>query len=187
MARAIYDSEIPVISAVGHEPDVTIADFVADVRAATPTQAAELAVPDQAELLEKLQSLRLHMFRSQSKRLELLRRRLTELGGKRVLADPMAVILDKRQLLDRVQRDLGRAALGRLALPRRQTASLAASLDALSPLKVLGRGFALVTDEDGSPLRRAEDVPVGSRITARLAKGRLQCRVEETITEEKSS
>ena len=187
VARAIYDSEIPVISAVGHEPDVTIADFVADVRAATPTQAAELAVPDQAELLEKLQSLRLHMFRSQSKRLELLRRRLTELGGKRVLADPMAGILDKRQLLDRVQRDLGRAALGRLALPRRQTASLAASLDALSPLKVLGRGFALVTDEDGSPLRRAEDVPVGSRITARLAKGRLQCRVEETITEEKSS
>ena len=99
----------------------------------------------------------------------------------------MAVILDKRQLLDRVQRDLGRAALGRLALPRRQTASLAASLDALSPLKVLGRGFALVTDEKGKPLRRTEDAPVGSQIAARLSNGRLVCRVEESITEEEPS
>ena len=184
VARAIYDSEIPVISAVGHEPDVTIADFVADVRAATPSHAAELATPDQAELLERLQSQRLHMLRSQTKRLELLRRRLTELTGKRVLTDPMAAVQDKRLLLDHVQKELCHAAMARLAAPRKELAALAASLDAMSPLKVLGRGFALVTKEDGRPLRRTEDAPAGSRITARLSNGRLMCRVEEAIIEE---
>ncbi|MCI9213997.1 MAG: exodeoxyribonuclease VII large subunit [Oscillospiraceae bacterium] len=187
VARAIYDSEIPVISAVGHEPDVTIADFVADVRAATPSHAAELAVPDQTELLELLQSQRLHMLRSQTKRLELLRRRLTELTGKRVLTDPMAAVQDKRLLLDHVQKELCHAALARLAGPRKELAALAASLDAMSPLKVLGRGFALVTNNEGKPLRRTEDAPVGSQIAARLSDGRLVCRVEESITEEEPS
>ena len=142
VARAIFDADIPVISAVGHEPDVTIADFVADARAATPSHAAELAAPDQTELLERLESLRLHMLRSQSKRLELLRRRLAELTGRRVLTDPMAAVQDKRLLLDHVQRELCRAALARLAAPRQELAALAAALDAMSPLKVLGRGFA---------------------------------------------
>ena len=184
VARAIYDSEIPVISAVGHEPDVTIADFVADVRAATPSHAAELVVPDQTELMERLQSLRLHMRRSQAKRLELLRRRLAELAAKRALTDPLAAVQDKRMLLDHVQKELCHAALVRLAEPRKELAALAASLDAMSPLKVLGRGFALVTDEKGKPLRRTEDAPVGSRIAARLSNGRLLCRVEESKNEE---
>lgn len=187
VARAIYDAEIPVISAVGHEPDVTIADFVADVRAATPTHAAELAAPDQAELREKLQSLRLHILRSQGKQLELLRRRLDGMAQRRVLSDPMTVVQDKRQGLDYVQRALGAAALNGLAGPRRQAAALAAALDAMSPLKVLSRGFALVTAEDGQPLRRARDVPAGSRVAARLSEGTLLCRVEETITEEELS
>ena len=186
-ALAIGRSKIPVISAVGHEPDVTIADYVADMRAATPSNGAELAVPDQAELLERLQSQRLHMLRSQTKRLELLRRRLTELTGKRVLADPMAAVQDKRLLLDHVQKELCHAALARLAAPRKELAALAASLDAMSPLKVLGRGFALVTNNEGKPLRRTEDAPVGSQIAARLSNGRLVCRVEESITEEEPS
>ena len=184
VARAIFDSEIPVISAVGHEPDVTIADFVADVRAATPSHAAELAVPDQGELAERIQSLRLHMVRSQGKRLELSRRRLDALAAKRVLSDPLAPVQDKRLLLDHVQKELYHAAMGRLAEPRARTAGLAASLDAMSPLKVLGRGFALVTDEEGRPLRRASGVPAGSRITAKLSQGRLLCRVEEAIEED---
>ena len=179
VARAIYASDIPVISAVGHEPDVTIADFAADVRAATPTRAAELAAPNQTEVLAQLQSLRLHMLRAQSKRLELLRRRAGDLASRRVLTDPMAVVSDKHLLLDRAQRDRGRAALGRLAEPKRELAALAASLDALSPLKVLGRGFAVVADATGAPLRRAADVPVGSQIEAKLAEGSLLCRVEE--------
>lgn len=187
VARAIFDSEIPVISAVGHEPDVTIADFVADVRAATPSHAAELAVPDQGELAERIQSLRLHMVRSQGKRLELSRRRLDALAAKRVLSDPLAPVQDKRLLLDHVQKELYHAAMGRLAEPRARTAGLAASLDAMSPLKVLGRGFALVTNNEGKPLRRTEDAPVGSQIAARLSNGRLVCRVEESITEEEPS
>ena len=127
------------------------------------------------------------MLRSQTKRLELLRRRLTELTGKRVLTDPMAAVQDKRLLLDHVQKDLCRAALARLAAPRKELAALAASLDAMSPLKVLGRGFALVTNNEGKPLRRTEDAPVGSQIAARLSNGRLVCRVEESITEEEPS
>ena len=184
--RAIYNCELPVISAVGHEPDVTIADFVADARAATPSHAAEMAVPDRAELLEKLQSQRLRMARSEHRRLEQLRRRLTELAGKRVLTDPLAPVQDKRLLLDHAQKELIHAAQVRLAEPRRALAALAASLDAMSPLKVLGRGFALVTDEKGKPVRRASDVPVGSEITAALSEGRLRCRVEETICEQKN-
>ena len=186
VARAIYNCELPVISAVGHEPDVTIADFVADARAATPSHAAEMAVPDRAELLEKLQSQRLRMARSEHLRLEQLRRRLTELAGKRVLTDPLAPVQDKRLLLDHAQKELIHAAQVRLAEPRRALAALAASLDAMSPLKVLGRGFALVTDEKGKPVRRASDVPVGSEITAALSEGRLRCRVEETICEQKN-
>ena len=186
VARAIYNCELPVISAVGHEPDVTIADFVADARAATPSHAAEMAVPDRAELLEKLQSQRLRMARSEHRRLEQLRRRLTELAGKRVLTDPLAPVQDKRLLLDHAQKELIHAAQVRLAEPRRALAALAASLDAMSPLKVLGRGFALVTDEKGKPVRRASDVPVGSKITAALSEGRLRCRVEETICEQKN-
>lgn len=184
VARAIFDSGIPVISAVGHEPDVTIADFVADARAATPSHAAELAVPDQMELRERLQGLGVHMVRSQGKRLELLRRRLHELSQKRVLTDPLAPVQDKRLRLDHVQKELCHATLARLVEPRRRTAALAASLDALSPLKVLGRGFALVTDREGRPLRRAEEELIGRQVTARLAEGRLLCRVEEAIEEE---
>ena len=184
VARAIYDSEIPVISAVGHEPDVTIADFVADVRAATPSHAAQIAVPDQGELLEKLQSARLHMARSQSKRLELLRRRLEALAAKRVLTDPLAVLQDKRMLLAHLQKNLGYAAEARLAVPRRRLEGLAASLDAMSPLKVLGRGFAVAADERGQILRRAADAAPGDRVRVTLAEGRLDCRVETVYTEE---
>src|SRR5699024_3165230 len=95
VARAIYESEIPVISAVGHEPDVTIADFVADVRAATPSNAAELAVPDRAELMERLRSASSAMERSETRRLTLLRQNLEALGRKRCLTDPMAFLQDK--------------------------------------------------------------------------------------------
>ena len=187
VARAIYESDIPVISAVGHEPDVTIADFVADARAATPSHAAEMAVPDRVELSERLQGLRLRMARSETRRLELLRRRLDELSGKRVLTDPLAPVQYKRQMLDHIQKELCHAVQARVAKPRRDLAALAASLDAMSPLKVLGRGFALVTDAAGKPLRRAADAPVGSEVTAALWSGRLRCRVEEAIIEEERS
>ncbi len=180
VARAIYGSDIPVISAVGHEPDVTIADFAADVRAATPSHAAELAVPDQRELLGRLQSQRLHLLRAQTKRLDLLRQRLDALAAKRVMQNPTAVIEDKRMLLGHVQKELYYAAEARLAGPRNGLAALAAALDAMSPLKVLGRGFSVVTDRTGTPVRRSADVSVGDRVAVTLSQGKLTCLVEET-------
>lgn len=179
VARAIYDSEIPVISAVGHEPDVTIADFVADARAATPSHAAEMAVPDQRELRERLETMRSRMAQSQLRRLQLSRQRLASLAAKRALRDPMAIIDDKRMLLGYLQKNLCAAQSARLAQPRQHLASLAASLDAMSPLKVLGRGFALVTDGDGRLVRRAADAPPGRRVTVTLAEGQLKCLVEQ--------
>lgn len=178
VAWAIYQSRIPVISAVGHEPDVTIADFVADVRASTPSHAAELAVPDQAELMVRLRRQHFRMVQAQEKRLRLLRQRLDNLAAKRVLTEPLAAVETKAMLLDRVQRDLHHAALGCLTEPRRRLAALSAALDALSPLKVLGRGYAVVTGEDGTILREVREVPPGSHITAALAHGRLHCLVE---------
>ena len=186
VARAIYDSAIPVISAVGHEPDVTISDFVADRRASTPSNAAEIAVPDQAELRERLAAMELRMLQSQAGRLALLRKRLEALAAKRVLADPMAPVDDRRQRLDHARRDLGHAMAGRLAEPRRQLSALCASLDAMSPLKVLGRGFAVASDSEGRILRSAAGISAGSAVTVTLAKGRLDCRVEHVITEEET-
>ena len=187
VARAIYESEIPVISAVGHEPDVTIADFVADVRAATPSHAAELVVPDRQELLERLASTGEYLARGERKRLELLRTRLTALSGKRVLTDPMAFIEDKRMLLDYTQRSLVRAGAALLSEPKSRLSALAASLDAMSPLKVLGRGYAMVSDDRGRMIRSAEEIKIDDNLSVRLWDGTARCRVEEITKEEQKN
>ena len=179
VARAIYDSEIPVISAVGHEPDVTIADYVADARASTPSNAAEIAVPDQAELRRRLAALDARMAQSQGARLEALRKRLRELAQKRVLTDPTAFVTDKRLLLDYTHSRLAAAAQRSLAQRQRRCAELCAALDALSPLKVLGRGYAVARTADGQVVRSAADVAVGDSIDLTLSQGGLSCRVTE--------
>ena len=184
VARAIYDSEIPVISAVGHEPDVTISDFVADVRAATPSHAAEIAVPDQSELLQRLQDRKLQILRVQNAYLELLRHRLNSLASKRVLTDPMAFVQDKQMLLAHLQKDLYYAGGACLSMPRRKLSALAASLDALSPLKVLGRGYSMLTGDAGEIVKSVRDVSPGEHITAILADGNLRCIVDECVTGE---
>ena len=139
VARAIYDCETPIISAVGHEPDVTIADFVADARASTPSNAAEIAVPDQVELLRWLRGAGERMARSETARLETARQRLTALAAKRVMTDGMAYVQDKRLDLDHLQQRLGDVTGAVLGRHRQKFAALAASLDAMSPLAVLGR------------------------------------------------
>ena len=181
VARAIYDSEIPVISAVGHEPDVTISDFVADVRAATPSHAAEIAVPDCNELMQRLQEKKLQILRAQNSRLELLRRRLETLAQKRVLTDPGAFIQDKQMLLGHLQKDLYHAASERLRAPGNRLASLTAALDAMSPLKVLGRGFSLVENLTGEIVRDCSEVAVGEKIKVTLSAGQLLCSVDERL------
>ncbi|MEA5142255.1 MAG: exodeoxyribonuclease VII large subunit [Oscillibacter sp.] len=179
VARAIYDSEIPVISAVGHEPDVTIADFVADRRASTPSNAAEIAVPDQSELLRYLQSARLRLLQAESRQLAARQEKLKALREKRVLQDPLAFLQDKRLLLDYTQQKLVSSTKEQLAVHRHRFGRLAASLDALSPLKVLGRGYAMVQTESGQVVKTSEQVSPGDGLRVRLGQGTLRCTVRE--------
>ncbi len=179
VARAIYDSEIPVISAVGHEPDVTISDFVADRRASTPSNAAEIAVPDMAELLRALQSTENRMAQGTLNLLDRQEKRLEALGKKRVLSDPMAFLQDRRLQLDYVQQKLASTAREQLADDTKKFAQLTAKLDALSPLKVLGRGYAMAQRTDGTVLRSSEQVEPGDLIRVRLADGSIGCTVED--------
>ena len=178
VARAIYESELPVISAVGHEPDVTIADYVADARASTPSNAAEIVVPDQNELRRRLAVTGERMAQSERARLDVLQKRLSELARKRVLTDPTAFVSDKRMLLDYTRQNLAAAASRQVAERQRKFAALCASLDALSPLKVLARGYAVARGADGGILKSAADAAVGERIDVALGSGKLDCVVE---------
>ena len=135
VARAIYASEIPVISAVGHEPDVTISDYVADLRAATPSNAAELAVPDRQELLKKLSMMQTAMQQSVQKTLKLSRQRLNSLAEKRVLQSPLNYVEDRRVLLDFLSTRLHAAGQKTLHEKKQRFVRLTAALDAMSPLK----------------------------------------------------
>ncbi len=179
VARAIYESEIPVISAVGHEPDVTIADFVADVRAATPSNAAELAVPDRQELLGSIAAARRRMEALLSARLGAEREKLRQLAGRRVLQDPSAYLADRRIALDHTQALLLSAYRGLLAEDRARLGSAAAALDAMSPLKVLARGYAIAETADGRILRSKAGASAGDRLRLLLADGELPCLVME--------
>ena len=179
VARAIYNCETPVISAVGHEPDVTISDFVADARASTPSNAAEIAVPDQVELLRWLRSAEERMEQSETARLEALRQRLETLASKRVMTDQMAYVQDKRMELVHVQQRLGDLSAGLLARKRQRFAALAASLDAMSPLKVLGRGYAMAQNSGGEVLKSWRDVAPGDRVSVTLGEGGFTAKVEE--------
>ena len=179
VARAIYNCETPVISAVGHEPDVTISDFVADARASTPSNAAEIAVPDQVELLRWLRGAGERMEQSETARLEVLRQRLDTLAAKRVMTDQMAYVQDKRMELIHVQQRLGDLSAGLLARKRQSFTALAASLDAMSPLKVLGRGYAMAQNNEGEVLKSYRDVAPGDRVSVTLGEGGFTAKVEE--------
>ena len=177
VARAIFACETPVISAVGHEPDVTISDFVADARASTPSNAAEIAVPDMAELFRYLQDADERMAQSLLHSLRRQEDRLAVLEKKRVLTDPTAFLADRRLYLDHVVHRLYAAGKSCVEGESRRFAAAAAALDALSPLKVLARGYAVAQNGDGTILKNAADAAVGERIRVRLAQGSLQCDV----------
>ena len=186
VARAIYDSEIPVISAVGHEPDVTIADYVADLRAATPSNAAELAVPDRQELQKKLQMMQASMQQSVQKTLKLSRQRLNSLAEKRVLQSPLNYVEDRRVLLDFLSTRLHAAGQKTLHEKKQRFVRLTAALDAMSPLKVLSRGYSMVTDETGTLVTSAGAVTTGQRIHVSLRSGSLTAQVEQIQEEDKN-
>lgn len=171
VARAIFVSNIPVISAVGHEPDVSISDYVADVRAATPSNGAELAVPDQADERRRLNQLERRMAGMVQGKLSAARRDLSRMEGSRVLRSMMAPVEDRRLLLDSFERRMSAALIngvkaeqsrlagmsnrmnsaiaGRIKDERSALAASAVGLEAMSPLKVLGRGYSIARQGSG--------------------------------------
>lgn len=179
VARAIYASRLPVISAVGHEPDVTISDYVADRRASTPSNAAEIAVPDCREIAEMLAGFELRSSRGMRKQINMLRERLDACMQRRVLTDPMTLVDNRRMELDRSRERLASAEEMILAVKRRCFVASAAKLEAMSPLKVLTRGYVIADNEKGNTIRSAEQLHSGDKITLRLSDGRADCLVED--------
>lgn len=224
LARAIFHSRLPVMSAVGHEVDITLSDLAADVRAPTPSAAAEMLVPDRRELERRLVGLERQLMRSTQARLEREGQRLDHLRAR--LRHPGEVLAGNRRTLNELNARLQRALSMRLAAERRQLvhlqrrftachpqrelsradqrlsrasarleqamqremsrqhdrlAGLARQLQAVSPLAVLGRGYAIVQDEQGQVVRRAADTQPGQVLTARLGEGRLKVEVKRRL------
>ena len=178
VARAIYASRLPVISAVGHEPDVTISDFVADRRASTPSNAAEIAVPDCREIADLLTGFELRASQGMRKHISFLRDRLESCSERRVLTEPAAAIDNRRMELDRCRERLCTAQTQQLGRYRQSFVGLAASLEAMSPLRVLTRGYSIVSDREGNCLHSVSQLGVGDEIRLRLSDGSADCRVE---------
>ena len=179
LALTIYQSEIPVISAVGHEPDVTISDYVADLRAATPSNAAELVAPDQQELRDRLASIQVRLSQTMNRRLRESRQRLDRFASMRVLQNPMNYVEDRRLLLDHQQKQLIYAAQRGFETRKQHFIRLSAAMEAMSPLKVLARGYSVTKDQNGIVLTHAEDVRPGETITVILNSGELDAVVEQ--------
>ena len=179
VARAIFASRIPVISAVGHEPDFTIADFVADLRAATPSNAAELAVPDRTELAAQLRMTGARILQLERHRIVLDRQRVAALASKRVLTSPMNYIEDRAMALEHCAQRFQDAVQRGMTARRERLARGAGVLDALSPMKVLARGYAMTTDEQGAIVKSVSQLQSGGKIELRLMDGSASCHVDE--------
>ena len=173
VARAIYESEIPIISAVGHETDFTIADFVADLRAPTPSAAAEIAVPSQLEILAKIGMLEQQMKKSLTSAVQNKRLMLDSLR----LRDPREKIADYYVSIDNMSKQLQNAFKIKLISEREKLGKLCAKLDALSPLQVMARGYAIATDEDGCIVKSAAQLESGDEFDLRFSDGQKHCTV----------
>lgn len=177
LAHAIYDSQIPIISAVGHEPDVTISDFVADLRAATPSNAAELAVPDADSLRLALDSMQTAIAVNVNRRLKNSRQQLNALSQSAVLQRPDRYIEQKRNTLELLASRLKASYDRSMSLKKQSYISLTAKLDAMSPLKVLTRGYAMVQAEDGTVIRSTTQLHPNDRIQISLGDGRVEANI----------
>jgi len=184
VARAIFASRVPVISAVGHEVDVTISDLVADARALTPTAAGEMVVPDCAELCRRLAHHQDRLRHSLARKVELMRERLRVVEQAAVLRRPTLQIEMLRQRLDEYQQNLQRTSARWLARLRERAAALVGRLESLSPLKVLARGYSITLKPDGTVVRRAQDVSPGDSIRSIVAEGRITSEVKIVETGE---
>ena len=163
---------------------MTIADFVADARASTPSNAAEIAVPDQSELLRWFRGAGERMEQCETQRLDGLRKRLDTLASKRVMTDHLAYVQDKRMELVHVQQRLGDLSGALVARKRERFSALAASLDAMSPLKVLGRGYAMAQGPQNNILKSYRDVAAGDRVSVTLGEGGFTAVVDKPYAKE---
>ncbi len=185
VAYAIFRSEIPVISAVGHEPDVTISDYVADLRAATPSNAAELVVPDQNALMQTLDSYSSAMAVALTRQVKSSRDRLNLLKRSPAMQSPLGYLQQRRTSLKMLETKLSFAQNRRLHLSRQRFIALTAKLDAMSPLKVLTRGYAMVQNSRGEVVRTTSQVHPGDTLSLQLSSGKIEACVtgvqEETL------
>jgi exodeoxyribonuclease VII large subunit len=179
VARAIYESDIPIISAVGHEVDVSISDLVADRRAATPTEAGQMAVPHRDELRDRLRQARRRLALAMRSRLRTARQRLQRAVAGRALRRPQALIGDRAQRADELLDRMNAAMDSKLERLENKLTGTADRLEALSPLRVLERGYSITFDARGDVLRDAEQVRRGDRIRTRLHSGELRSKVME--------
>lgn len=177
VARAIFRCTIPVISAVGHEPDVTISDYVADVRAATPSNAAELAVQDETAIRSGLHQLQLRLEQAEGRKLTQLRQRLEALAAKPVMKRPEAYLQQQELQMEMLRQRLEHAGSNVVHKNTVRFQRTAAKLDALSPLKVLSRGYAMVTRED-AVVRSVSQLQPGDPVAVALSDGTVQCTVD---------
>lgn len=179
LARAVYNSEIPVISAVGHETDFTICDFVADMRAPTPSAAAELAVPDANELQYALSALKNRMFLNISSGIADRRSRLEYLTSKGALKSPDEMLSNRSQRLDTAFSKMLSSYENRIGGKKVEFISAATALSKLDPMSVLMRGFAFVSDENGKNIYSSQALAKGDKINVRFHDGSAVCEVKE--------
>ena len=179
VAHAIYHSDIPVISAVGHEPDVTISDFVADLRAATPSNAAELAVPDQDALRQNLDSMSSGMATALSRQLTAARRQYQLLSAHPALQSPVGYLEQRRKSLELLKNRLIAAQTHQISNQKARYIAMTAKLDAMSPLKVLTRGYAMAQTEKGDVLRSVNQVNADDQIKITVSDGTLSAAVTD--------
>ncbi len=179
VARAIFDSPVPVISGVGHETDFTISDFVADLRAPTPTAAAELAVPDQGELRTGITEFEGRLLRSMQGILSEQRWKLETLSGQITHLSPLGEISSGRQRLDELSGRLERTAAGLIRGAKDQCSSLRARLSSLNPEAILKRGYAVLTAEDGATVYQVGQVSSGEQLQVRVSDGEFEVKVQD--------
>ena len=179
VAYAIYESRIPVISAVGHEPDVTISDFVADLRAATPSNAAELAVQDRQALEQNLDAMNAAMATALGRQLKGARQHLDVLSKSPALQSPLGYLQQRQKSLDLLQNRLVAAQNQCISRNNQRYIALTAKLDAMSPLKVLTRGYAMAQTESGEVVRSVSQVRSGDQISVSFSDGSLLATVTD--------
>lgn len=184
VARSIYESNIPVISAVGHETDFTICDFVSDMRAPTPSAAAELAVPDVEVLYYKLESYNARMKNALVKKVTALKNQLQKINSRPVFTQPYDRINQQRQVLDNAIKNLVRDSQVLLKDKKSQLGFLAGKLDALSPLKIMERGYSVVRNSDKRVVNDVNQVNIGDKLEILFKDGSAECEVI-SVREEK--